>query len=255
MNTLTRDEARRQKAGGAAALYIAFALLAAMPYFLLVVDYVSAETAVDKLALVVANYSSMYAMYLVTYVLYGMALAVVVFALYDRMRDHAPALMRAAMAVGLLWSVALVGSGMIFNYGMTTVVTLEKTDAAQAQLTWQAIEPVAQALGGAGGEILGGLWILLVSTVALRSRTLPKALAWFGVVLGVIGIASTVPPAHDAAMLFGLMLIAWFVWTAVVLLRTTAVVAGTDCLPEASTAAAWDLATRPDSATGEPSLA
>ena len=123
METLARDHVRRQKAGGAAAFYIALALLAAMPYFLLVVDYLGAVTAAEKVALVVANYASLYAMYLVTYVFYGIALGVLAFALYDRLQARAPATMRIATAIGLLWSFALVTSGMIFNYGMTTAVT------------------------------------------------------------------------------------------------------------------------------------
>lgn len=228
METLTRQDASRQKAGGAAALYIGLALLAAMPYFLLVVDYLSAVTAAKKVALVVANYASMYAMYLVTYVFYGIALGVLAFALHDRLQTRAPATMRVATAIGLLWSVALVTSGMIFNYGMTTIVALAKTDPAQARLAWQAIEPVAQALGGAGGEILGGLWVLLVSAVALKGGALPKLLGWFGIVLGAVGLASVVPPLHDAAIAFGVMLIAWFVWVGVVLLMTKATTAGAD---------------------------
>ncbi len=133
METLTRADARRQKAGGVAALYIALALLAAMPYFLLVVDYLGAVTAAEKVALVVANYASLYAMYLITYVFYGIALGVLAFALYDRLQARAPATMRIATAIGLLWSFALVTSGMIFNYGMTTIVPLAKTDPAQAR--------------------------------------------------------------------------------------------------------------------------
>ena len=114
---------------------------------------------------------------------------------------------------------------MVFNYGMTTVVALAKTDPAQARLVWQSIEPVAQALGGAGGEILGGLWVLLVSVVALRSGALPRLLGWFGVVIGVAGLASVVPPLHDAAIVFGLLLIAWFVWVGVALMTTKATAA------------------------------
>ncbi len=121
MNILTREDAKRQRAGGAAALYIALALLAAMPFFLLVVDYLGAQTAADKVELIVANHASMYAMYLVTYVFYGIALGVLAFSLYDRLQASAPATMRVATAIGLLWSFALVASGMIFNYGMTTI--------------------------------------------------------------------------------------------------------------------------------------
>lgn len=202
-----------------AAIFIAVALMAAMPYFLLVVDYLSAETAAQKVALVVANYTSMYGMYLVTYVFYGIALSLLAFALYDRMREAAPATMRIATVIALLWSFALVASGLIFNYGMTTVVSLAQADPAQARTVWQAIEPIAQGLGGAGGEILGGLWVLLVSVVALRSHAFPRAFGRFGLVIGAAGLASVVPPLHDVAMVFGLLLIVWLMWVGVVLVR------------------------------------
>jgi len=195
-------------------------LLAAIPYFLLVVDYPSASTAAEKVALIVGNYPSMYAMYLVTYVVFGLALGVVALVLYDRLRGDAPFVARAAVVVGLLWSAALVASGLVTTYGMTTVEALAKTDRAQAALAWQAIEPVALGLGGAGGELLGGLWVLLVSWVVLRGGALSKAFGWFGVVIGVVGLASVVPPLHDAAIVFGLLQIVWFVWLGVALLRT-----------------------------------
>ncbi len=220
MKVLTRNDTRWLKAGGAAALYLALALLAAIPYFLLVVDYPSASTAAEKVALIVGNYPSMYAMYLVTYVVFGLALGVVALVLYDRLRGDAPFVARAAAAVGLLWSAALVTSGLVTTYGMTTIEALAKTDRAQAALAWQAIEPVALGLGGAGGELLGGLWVLLVSWVVLRGGALSKAFGWFGVVIGVVGLASVVPPLHDAAIVFGLLQIVWFVWLGVALLRT-----------------------------------
>ncbi len=228
MNTMTHDDIRRQKAGGIAALYIALALFAAMPFFLLVVDYQGAGTIAEKVAVVVANYASLYAMYLVSYVFYGFALGVLAFALYDRLAGRAPAMMRAATAMGLLWSVALVTSGMVWNYGMTTVVAVAKTNPAQAQMVWQSVEPVSEALGGAGGEILGGLWILLLSVVALRTGALPKLLGWFGIVLGAAGLASVAPPLQDAAIAFGLLLIVWFVWVGVALTRTKATAASAD---------------------------
>ena len=161
------------------------------------------------------------------------------FALYDRMQAGAPATMRIATAIGLVWSFALVTSGLIFNYGMTTVVALVKTDPTQARAVWQSVEPVAQALGGAGGEVLGGLWVLLVSVVALRSGALPKPLGWFGVIIGAAGLASVVPPLHDAAIVFGLMLIAWFVWLGAVLTLTKATAASADQPTDSVSSQAW----------------
>ena len=116
-----------------------------------------------------------------------------------------------------VWSFALVASGLIFMYGMTTIEPLVATDQARAVLTWQAVEPVALALGGAGGEILGGLWVLLVSVVVLRDGGLPKALGWLGLAIGVVGITSIVPLLSDATVVFGLLEIAWFAWVGVVL--------------------------------------
>jgi hypothetical protein len=120
-----------------------------------------------------------------------------------------------------MWAFVLTASGMIFNAGMTAVVGLQGTSAAQAVSVWQAIEPVTDGLGGSGGELLGGLWMLLVSVAALRTTGLPKALSWFGVAIGAAGVLSVVPALKDLGLIFGLLQIAWFVWLGVVLLRTS----------------------------------
>lgn len=212
----------QQKVGGVAAVYLAVALLGAIPYFLAVVDYPGAETAADKVDLIVEHYSSMYAVYLFTYVAFGFAVGVLALTLWDRLRLAAPVTVRIATAIALLWAAALVTSGMIFTYGMTTIRDLASTDPANAATTWRSVEPVAMALGGAGGELLGGLWALLVSVVVVRSGLLPKFLGWLGLLIGVTGIASVLPPLNDATVAFGLLQIVWFVWLATILLRTRA---------------------------------
>ena len=119
-----------------------------------------------------------------------------------------------------MWSFALVISGMVFTYGMTTVTDLHGPDAVQ---TWQAVEPVALALGGAGGEILGGLWIGMLSLVALRTSALPKVIGWLGVVIAVIGLVSVAPLLADAAIAFGVLQIAWFLAVALILMTRTTI--------------------------------
>lgn len=210
----------QHKAGGIAALYLALALLGAIPYFLVVVDYPGADTAADKVDLIVDHYPSMYAVYLLTYVAFGFAVGVLALALWDRLRPAAPVIVRIATGIGLLWAVALVASGMVFTYGMTIVHDLAPTGHANAETTWRAVEPVALALGGAGGELLGGLWVLLVSSVALRSDRLPKHLGWLGLLIGATGLASVLPPLNDATVAFGLLQIVWFAWLGAVLLTT-----------------------------------
>jgi hypothetical protein len=223
MSTFTHTSATQQRVGGLAALYLSAALLLAMPFFLVVVDYPGATGAAEKVALLADHDGSMHVMYLISYVVFGVALAVLALSLHAHLRPAGPALMPVATAVGLMWAVVLVASGMVFNAGMAAVVDMYPTDPAQARSMWQAIEPVAQGLGsGSGGEFLGGLWILLVSIAGLHGPVLPRSLGWLGVTVGMAGLLSIVPPLAVAAYAFGLLSIAWFAWLGIAMLRTSA---------------------------------
>jgi hypothetical protein len=226
MKAFVAGSVRQQKVGGLAALYLAAAYVVAMPYFLVFVKYQSVVDPVKKVALLVGNHDSMRVMYLITYVIFGIVLAVLAPALHARLKDGAPTLAQAATAVGLIWAVVLVASGMIFNAGVAAVVGLHATGPVPAVAAWQAIEPVAQGLGGSGGELLGGLWVLLVSVAALRTAALPKALNWLGVAIGAAGVLSVVPVLQDLKYGFGLLQIAWFVWLGIAMLRAPARAAG-----------------------------
>jgi hypothetical protein len=208
-----------KRLGGAAALYIAAAYVAAMPYFLVLVKYPDVVDPVEKVALLRANYASMFAMHVVVFELVGIALIVVGLALYHHLREGAPALAQIATVTGLIWACLLLASSMVFNYGMEAVVGLAGTDPTRAVSVWQAIEPVAQGLGGAGGELLGGVWVLLVSLAALRTGVLPRALNWLGLAVATAGLLSVVPALRDAAYVFGLLQIVWFASLGITLLR------------------------------------
>ena len=213
--------ARQQRAGGGAALFIAAAYLVAMPYFLIVSDYKNLVDPAQKVTALVANQNSMYVMYLATYVVLGIVLAALALALWKRLAGS-PSIAAVGGAVGLIWAGMLVASGLVFNYGAAAVIELHATSPAQAVSAWQAIEPVAQGLGSAQGELLGGLWVLFVSVAALRTAALPKALNWLGILIGTAGIASVIPALLEARYLFGLLQIVWFIWLGIVMFRTRA---------------------------------
>jgi len=207
-----------QKMGGIAALYQAAAYLVTMVFFFLVVDYSSVVDPVQKVALLADNQAILYILHLVAYVILGVFLVVLALALYERLKAGSPAMLKTATAIGLIWAALLIGSGMVTNIGIGTVVDLYGKDPAQAATVWLAIESVAGGLGGEF-EILGSLWVLLVSWVALRAGGLPKALNYFGVVIGVAGIVTVVPALEMVGIIFGLGLIVWFIWLGIVMLR------------------------------------
>ena len=208
-----------QRVGGMAALYLAVAYLAAIPYFLLVLDYQGVVDPAAKLALLVAHQGSLYAFNLLAYVVFGLVLAVLALALYDRLKGDAPSMARVVAGWGIIWACLLIASGTVYNIGMEYVVSLRGTDAAGAAAAWQVIESIADGLGGAGGEALGGPWVLLVSLAGLRSKRLPAALSWLGLATGAVGLASNVPPLRESAQLFGILQMAWLAWLGIALLR------------------------------------
>lgn len=205
------------KAGGFAALYLAAAYLAAMPFFLIVVNYQGAVGPLEKAEMLVANRGSMYAMEFVVYVLFGLILVVLAKALQERLKAGAEALMKVATPIAIVWAGLLIASGMTFNAGIEPVAALYAKDPAQAATLWSAIDAVSSGLSG-NGEIVGGSWMLLVSLAALKSRGLPKALTILGLAIAAVGILSAVPVLKELASAFGLGQIAWFVWLGIVML-------------------------------------
>jgi hypothetical protein len=209
-----------QKLGGFAALYLAVAYLIGLASFLVVLDYPSITEPAQKVALLVEMQMVTFSTNLLMYVFFGVSLIVLSLALYDRLKSGAPAVMQVATVIGIIWAGSLIASGMVANAGIAPVVALYAKDPAQAALTWQTIESVASGLGNGNGEILGGLWTLLVSLAALRAGGLPKGLNILGVLVGAAGIITIVPGLIDLVGVFALGQVIWFVWLGIVLLRS-----------------------------------
>jgi hypothetical protein len=205
-----------QKMGGIAALYAGVAFIVGMLGFLLVVGW--PDDPVQQVAVLVNNQVSLHILYVIVYQIWAVFLVVLTLALYERLKADSPAVMQTATAIGIIWATVVIASGMIFNIGMDNVVDLYGEDPAQATTVWLVIESVSDAIGG-GNEILGGLWVLLISWAALQSRGLPRALNYLGIVIGAAGILSALPGLGDVGLIFGLVQIVWFIWVGIVMLR------------------------------------
>jgi len=208
-----------QKMGGFSALYLAAAYLVGIVLFLFILDYPSIVDPAQKVALLIDKQIVIYLTNLLMYVIFGFFLGVLVLALYERLNTNSPEITKMATAIGIIWAGALIASGMVSNAGIAPVVALYGEDPAQAAMTWLAIESVANGLGGVSGEFLGGVFTLLISWAALRAGSLSKGLNYLGILVGIVGIISTVPGLNDLAGLFGMSQVIWFVWLAIVMLR------------------------------------
>lgn len=210
-----------QKWGGVAALIASATFLVGMVLlFTLLAPYGSGDLdAAESVAFLAENQAIIYLWYLVIYVVFGGVLVVLALALYARLRAGAPALAQVATVFGLIWAGLMFASGMVANIGAEAIVELSNEDPAQAASLWAAIHAVVEGLGG-GNEIVGGLWVLLVSWAALRAGELAKALNVFGVVVSAAGLLTVIPPLGElGGVVFGLGTIAWFIWVGIVMLR------------------------------------
>lgn len=205
-----------QKMGGIAALYAGVAYITGMIGFLLVVGW--PDDPVQQVSVLVSNQISQHILYLIVYQVWAVFLVVLTLALYERFKADSPAMMQTATVIGIIWATVVIASGMIFNIGMDNVVNLYGKDPAQATTVWLVIASVCDGLGG-GNEILGGLWMLLISWVALQARGLPTALNYLGIMVGVAGILSALPGLGEVGLIFGLVQIVWFIWLGIVMLR------------------------------------
>lgn len=209
-----------QKIGGFAALYLAAAYAIGITLFLVVLDYPHIVEPAQKVALLVDKPMVIYLTNLVLYEIFGIVLAALALALYERMQGASPAIIRMATAIGLIWAGILIASGLVANSAIAPVLALQAKDPARAVVAYMAIEAVSNGLSSANGEILGGVWTLLVTWAAWQAKGLPRGLNYLGLLVGVVGLVSAIPGLNDLTGLFGISQMLWFIWLGIILLRS-----------------------------------
>jgi hypothetical protein len=210
-----------QRMGGIAALYEAAAYIVGMIGFLTVVDVSSVADPVQKVALMADNVTFLYILHLIVYVVWGIFMVVLALALYERLKASSPAMVQIATAFGLFWGCVIIISGMIHNTSMQNVVDLYGRDPVQAGTVWLTIDSVLGGLAGSN-EVIGGIWVLLLSLAALWSGVFSRILNYLGVVIGVAGIISIVPALAEIFIyIFALGQIVWFIWLGITMLSSS----------------------------------
>ncbi|MFT5168413.1 MAG: hypothetical protein ACI8P3_003656 [Saprospiraceae bacterium] len=111
---------------------------------------------------------------------------------------------------------------MIAKIGLNAVIEIEIKEPENAMLVWSSVSIISEGLGG-GNEIVGGVWLLLLSIVALKGQIFSKPLNFIGILVGIAGII-TVYPLEIFAEIFGISQIIWFLWFGVFMIRKPSIV-------------------------------
>ena len=220
INRPTSERLGSSRAGAVGALIAAATWVFGIVLFVTSLsDYTDGDPTPGEAAeFVTAHQTTLFAWYLVIFLVFGVAIIPLARALHRRLADVSPQLADIGAVFAYIWAGLMFATGMISNIGITAVVDLDESDPAAAEALWSSIDTVTEGLGG-GNELVGGLWILLVSLAAWGSGRLPTGLNVLGIVSAAAALITLVPGLSDVGMVFGLGSIAWFVWTGIVLLR------------------------------------
>lgn len=212
-----------QKIGGIAAIIEALAYIVgfAVMFTVLMPDNADALNAAQRLAFALDKQAIIVTWNLFIYVVFGAVLVVLALALHQRLSAHAEALTKVATAFGLIWAGLVIAAGMIANTGLVAAAKLHAIDPLQAVALWHSVTAIQEGIGG-GVELVGGLWVILISWSALRQAAFPRVLNYLGIAVGVAGVLTVIPALKELGAVFGLGQIVWFAWLGVAMLRAPA---------------------------------
>jgi hypothetical protein len=212
-----------QKVGGICAIFEALIYIFAFIIYGGILVYPNAnEGVVEKLSFLTDNYLTLSILNLISYVLFGILLAVLVLAIHQRIKNYAPLLSNLTSIFGIIWVGLVISSGMIANIGLSTVIDIGIKEPENAILIWRSVGIVSEGLGG-GNEIVGGIWVLLLSIASFKSHCFSKSLNLLGIIVGITGIL-TLYPLDIFKEIFGISQIIWFLWIGVSMIRKPVIV-------------------------------
>ncbi|WP_405206620.1 DUF4386 family protein [Aquimarina sp. LLG6339-5] len=207
-----------QKIGGLCSIFEGLIYITAFIIYGGVLEYPDKNaTAREELAFLSENYITLSLLNFTSYILFGVLLSIVLLAIHKRIQKDLPHLSKLAFIFGAIWVGLVIASGMITNIGLNSILEIGNTSPEKAMETWSSVSIVSEGLGG-GNEIVGAIWVLLISLVAFNKKTFPKPLTILGILVGTAGIL-TIYPLDLFTEIFGISQIIWFVWIGITMIR------------------------------------
>ena len=205
-----------QKSAGISAISQGLIYITAFVYFGAFWSYPVDGSAAEKMVYMAENQLPFSIIYFLMYVVFGVLLAVLVIGLHERLKHTNNPLVPIGSLFGVVWVGLVIASGMISNIGLAHAIDLMDVNPEKALDIWTTVSVITESIGG-GNELVGGLWVLLISVAAIQEGWLPRALNYLGYLVGIAGIA-TIYPEELFTEIFGVSQIIWFIWLGIYLL-------------------------------------
>lgn len=211
-----------QKSGAAASIGMALCYVSMFIVYGAILSLPQTDDIGVKLQYIADHYYLISVADAVGYLLFGCLLLITVQAVHRHLLRYLPVgfsgLLNSAGAFGFIWVVLMMCSGFVALIGLDKILELHADASPHAVPLFYSYGIVVNALGG-GIELVGGLWVLLLSIVAIRDGGLPKWLNVLGVGVGLAGIFTLFHGVGGLKEAFGLGQIVWFVGLGIALFR------------------------------------
>ncbi|MFD2917147.1 hypothetical protein [Psychroserpens luteus] len=207
-----------QKLGGICSILLGLIYIIAFIVYGGILDFPKADaTDIERLNFLSDNYVILSTINLISYVLFGILLAVLVVSIHQKIKDYLPNLSILASVFGIIWVGLVIASGMIANIGLNSVIQIGIEEPQKAISIWSSVGIVSEGLGG-GNEIVGGVWVLLLSIATFKYSFFSKTLNLLGLLVALAGIL-TILPFDLFKEIFGVSQIVWFIWIGITMIR------------------------------------
>lgn len=206
--------------GSTAAIYCGAVYVLVFALYASVLNSPQMSDAVSILNFLKEKHSIFFAVNIFGYIGFGLAIATLSLALQRGLKsddDTGNTLLKLAGIFAMIWVAFVIASGSISNHANNRVIQLATTSPEQAFALLRASQVVVTGIGG-NNEFVGGMWVFLVSIVALRTCKWHRHFNRFGLLVGLVGM-STVAPIKELTEVFGISQIVWFFGLAYFLLK------------------------------------
>ncbi|MEQ9286986.1 MAG: DUF4386 family protein [Cyclobacteriaceae bacterium] len=211
-------EKKLQIIGGICSIFEGIIYIIAFIVYGAVLDYPNVDASVDeRLGFLASNHHILSILTFTSYILFGILLAVLVLAIHHRLKTYSPILSQITAVFGIIWVGLVIASGMINNISLNSVIEMGSKEPENAMIVFSTVNIITEGLGG-GNEILGGIWVLLLSVTASKGHLLSKPLNFWGILVGVAGIF-TIYPLEIFTEIFGIGQLVWFLWIGISIIR------------------------------------
>jgi len=137
---------------------------------------------------------------------------ILLLAVADRLREHAPDWTQIGLALGVVGLIGFAVGAFVKQFGLGSLVQFHVTNKTGAAIAFYAVNGTANAFLSLGGVALG-LGVLALATVMLRMNGYYGMIGSFSVITGVAQILSGLTPNTTVYLIASVLTVAWFAGT------------------------------------------